>query len=201
MASTLREKYLHSLFQPVLFQMGVTCSHCQEGMWIQHKPSLAAACSRIPMPPRARCLHQSWQGTAAPLLCPCHQQGGWGCIRSWEGTQLTPASPKGCSYHTKCWPAIKTAGEDNNIWKNKSSSAVQRKKTSCLFSLFEKCINHEMDDEIELFYFLQYLTFSYHKPDFSPFKYYLTFHQINTAFRFDVVKYCIELQQSLSNSK
>lgn len=43
-------------------------------------------------------------------------------------------------------------------------------------------------------FFLQYLTFSYHKPHFFPFKYYL-FHQVNIAFRFDVVKYCIELQQ------
>ena len=36
------------------------------------------------------------------LLTPPHQRGGWGCARSWEGTQLgrlTPADQRDVPYH------------------------------------------------------------------------------------------------------
>ena len=47
------------------------------------------------------------------FLTPPHQRVGWGCTRSWEGTQLgqlTPTDQKDVPYHMMSHSAIKTGG-------------------------------------------------------------------------------------------
>lgn len=119
------------------------------GRNVQHKPS--------PVPPRAQCLpHKSWQVTFSHFSAhPISKEaeGAWEAARGHSWDSCPQLDQRGVPYHTMCWAAIKTAGGENKIWKN-SSSAVHRKKTSCLLSLFDKCINQEIDDKIKLFFFL-----------------------------------------------
>jgi len=47
------------------------------------------------------------------LPTPPHQQLGWGCTRTWEGTQLgylTPADEKDIPHHVRSCSAIKAGG-------------------------------------------------------------------------------------------
>ena len=50
------------------------------------------------------------------LFCfstPPHQRVGWGCTRSWEGTQLgqlTPTDQRDIPYHMTSWSAYKAGG-------------------------------------------------------------------------------------------
>ena len=54
-----------------------------------------------------------------PLLTPPHQRRGWGCGRSWEGTQLgqlTPADQRDIPYHMMSYAQHIKLGEEEGKW-------------------------------------------------------------------------------------
>ena len=53
------------------------------------------------------------------LLTAPHQRGGWGCTRSWEGTQprqLTPTDPRDVPDHMMSSSADKSGGRRRKGW-------------------------------------------------------------------------------------